>query len=278
MYSRVLRRKITNQVAAVLLGLAAVLAVIPLFSILWYVLKQGLSGISLTFFTNLPAPVGVPGGGMGNAVVGTLELVLIASVISIPIGLGAGIYLYEYGNNKLGAVIRFLSDILSGVPSIIVGLLVYLLVVLPMGGFSALAGGISLAIIMIPVLTRTTEQMIRLVPDSLREASLALGATQTQTLIKVILPTAIRGITTGIMLAMARAMGESAPLLFTAFGSSFWNMKLDQPIAALPLQIYVYAISPYDEWHSQAWAGALTLVGIVMIITIIARILTREKH
>lgn len=278
MYSRVLRRKITNQVAAVLLGLAAVLAVIPLFSILWYVLKQGLSGISLTFFTNLPAPVGVPGGGMGNAVVGTLELVLIASVISIPIGLGAGIYLYEYGNNKLGAVIRFLSDILSGVPSIIVGLLVYLLVVLPMGGFSALAGGISLAIIMIPVLTRTTEQMIRLVPDSLREASLALGATQTQTLIKVILPTAIRGITTGVMLAMARAMGESAPLLFTAFGSSFWNMKLDQPIAALPLQIYVYAISPYDEWHSQAWAGALTLVGIVMIITIIARILTREKH
>lgn len=215
---------------------------------------------------------------MGNAVVGTLELVLIASVISIPIGLGAGIYLYEYGNNKLGAVIRFLSDILSGVPSIIVGLLVYLLVVLPMGGFSALAGGISLAIIMIPVLTRTTEQMIRLVPDSLREASLALGATQTQTLIKVILPTAIRGITTGVMLAMARAMGESAPLLFTAFGSSFWNMKLDQPIAALPLQIYVYAISPYDEWHSQAWAGALTLVGIVMIITIIARILTREKH
>jgi phosphate transport system permease protein len=278
MYSRVLRRKITNQLAAVLLGLAAIIAVIPLFSILWYVLKQGISGIGVTFFTNLPAPVGVPGGGMGNAVVGTLELVLIASIISIPIGLGAGIYLYEYGNSKLGAVIRFLSDILSGVPSIIVGLLVYLLVVLPMGGFSALAGGISLAIIMIPVLTRTTEQMIRLVPDSLREASLALGATQSQTLIKVILPTAIRGITTGIMLAMARVMGESAPLLFTAFGSSFWNVNLDQPIAALPLQIYVYAISPYDEWHSQAWAGALTLVGIVMIITIIARILTREKH
>lgn len=278
MNSRVIRRKVTNQVAGVLLGLAAIIAVVPLFSILWYVLKQGMSGISLTFFTHLPAPVGVPSGGMGNAVVGTLELVLIASLISIPIGLGAGIYLYEYGNNKLGAVIRFLSDILSGVPSIVVGLLVYVLVVLPMGGFSALAGGIALAIIMLPTLTRTTEQMIRLVPDSLREASLALGATRSQTLLKVVLPTAIRGITTGIMLAMARVMGESAPLLFTAFGSSFWNIKLDQPIAALPLQIYVYAISPYEEWHNQAWAGALTLVGIVMIITIIARILTREKH
>jgi phosphate transport system permease protein len=272
------RRKFVNRIASVLLGFGAIIAVIPLFSILWFVLKQGLPGLNLQFFTSLPTPVGAPGGGMGNAVIGTLELVLISSLISIPIGVGAGVYLSEFGDNKFGSTVRFVTDMLSGVPSIVVGILAYTLVVLPLKNFSALSGGIALAIIMIPTLTRTTEQMIKLVPHSLREAALALGATNVQTLFRIVLPTASSGIVTGVMLAVARVMGESAPLLFTAFGSNFWNLRLDRPIAALPLQIYVYAISPYESWHQQAWAGALTLIIIVLIITIIARFLTRAKH
>jgi len=260
MISRLKRRKLTNQFISFLLGLAVFLSVLPLFGILWYVLEQGIPGLSLNFFTSIPAPVGVPGGGMANAILGTLTLVLVSSIISIPVGLAAGAYLSEYGDNKLGSTVRFITDVLSGVPSIVTGLLVYGLVVLAMGRFSAIAGSIALAIIMIPTVTRTTEQMIRLVPQSLREAALALGATESQCLVRIVLPTAARGITTGIMLAIARVMGESAPLLFTAFGSSFWSFRLDQPIAALPLQIYVYAISPYKSWHDQAWAGALTLL------------------
>lgn len=271
-------RKWKSMIISVLLGLAALLAAMPLFAILWYVIKRGLPGINATFFTSIPTPVGVPGGGMGNAIIGTIILVLLASVLSIPVGIGAGIYLSEFGKGRFAAAVRFISDVLSGVPSIVVGILVYALVVLAMGGFSAIAGGVALAIIMIPTLTRTTEQMMRLVPNSLREASLALGATPSQTIFKVIVPTASRGIMTGVMLSVARVMGESAPLLFTAFGSSFWSFRLDQPIAALPLQIFVYAISPYEDWQNQAWAGAFTLLAIVMIITIIARILTRERH
>ncbi|GMB01012.1 phosphate ABC transporter permease PstA [Pelosinus sp. IPA-1] len=278
MMSRIVRRKITDGVARFLLGVAVIVAIVPLFSILLYIVKQGAAGLSFAFFTHLPAPVGAVGGGMANAIIGTLLLILISSGISIPIGLAAGTYLSEFGHGKLGSIIRFITDVLSGVPSIVTGLLVYSLVVLAMGRFSAIAGGIALAIIMIPTLTRTTEQMIKLVPQSLREASLALGATQSQTLFRIVLPTAARGITTGVMLAVARVMGESAPLLFTAFGSSFWSFRLDQPIAALPLQIYAYAISPYQSWHEQAWAGALTLLGIIFVITILARFLTRTQH
>lgn len=278
MINRVKFRNWKNSFYSLVLALATLLAIIPLFSIFWYVLRQGLPGLNFEFFTHLPTPVGVSGGGMANAILGTLELVLISSLISIPIGLAVGVYLAEYGNNKLGSTIRFMTDVLSGVPSIVVGLLVYSMVVLAMGNFSAIAGAIALAIIMIPTVTRTTEQMIRLVPSAIRDSSLALGATHTQTLFKVILPAAARGITTGVMLAVARVMGESAPLLFTAFGSNFWNFSIDKPTAALPLQIYVYAISPYEDWHQQAWAGALTLLGIVLVITIIARFLTRTKY
>jgi phosphate transport system permease protein len=276
--SNVARRKFTSRLASVLLGVAAIIAVIPLFSVLWFVIKQGLPGLNLDFFTNIPKPVGVKGGGMGNAIVGTLIMVLISTVISIPFGIGAGIYLSEYGKNKFGDVVRFITDVLSGVPSIVVGLLIYALLVVPMKTFSGLAGGVSLAIIMIPTLTRTTEQMLKLVPNALREASLALGATQAQTILRILIPTAIRGITTGLMLAIARVMGETAPLLFTTLGSNFWQTDVTKPMGALPLQIFVYAMSPYPTWQQQAWTGAFVLLAIVMIINIISRIITRTKH
>ncbi|BBN97599.1 phosphate ABC transporter permease PstA [Sporolactobacillus terrae] len=272
-----LRRKIINIIVSILFGIAVILAVFPLLSIVWYILIQGIKGINIDFFTKLSTPVGIPGGGMANAIMGSLQLVVISSLISIPVGIAVGVYLSEYGRNKLASMIQFMTNVLSGVPSIVVGLLVYSTIVLLMGRFSALSGGIALAIIMLPLIIRTTEQALRLVPHSYREAAYALGATESQTLFRIVLPAASQGIITGILLAVARAMGESAPLLFTAFGSNFWNWDLTQPIAALPLQLYVYAISPYPEWHQQAWAGALTLLIIVLVLNLTARFIARKK-
>jgi phosphate transport system permease protein len=273
-----LRRKFVNVLMLGLSGAATMIAVVFLFSVLGYVLVQGGSALNLEFFTQLPRPVGEPGGGMANAIVGTLILISIASVIALPVGIGAGIYLSEYGSGKLGTAIRFTTDVLTGVPSIVVGIFAYTVVVLPLRSFSALAGGFALAIIMIPTVTRATEEMLKLVPGSLREASLALGVPAWKTVVRVVLPTGLAGIVTGAMLAVARVGGETAPLLFTAFGNRFWSVALDEPISALPLQVFVFAISPYDDWRAQAWAGALVLVAMVLLINLVARYFARSKH
>jgi len=269
------RRKAVNGFMLVLATATTLLAVVFLFDVLGWVLVQGGSALNLDFFTQLPKPVGEPGGGMGNAILGTLILLALASVIGVPIGLGAGIYLAEYGSGRLGTVVRFVTDVLTGVPSIAIGIFAYTVVVLPMRGFSALAGGFALAILMIPTVTRTSEEMMKLVPRSLREASLALGIPQWKTVLRIVVPTAMGGIVTGVMLAVARAGGETAPLLFTAFGNRFWSTALDRPIAALPLQVFTYALSPYDDWRAQAWAGALVLVAMVLAINLVARFLAR---
>jgi len=270
------RRRAVNGIMTSLTWLAAVVATLPLLFILFYLLQKGASSLSLAFFTHLPAPPGTEGGGMANAIVGTLVVVGVASAFGVPIGIGAGIYLAEKKNAPLASVVRFLADVLNGLPSIVMGIFAWELVVVPMGHFSALAGGLALGAMMIPTVTRTTEEMVRVVPTSLREAALALGYTRWRTALRIILPTAFAGILTGILVALARIAGETAPLLFTAFGNSFWSFSLDQPIAALPLQIFVYATGPYDDWHAQAWAGALVLIAIVLIISLVARAVTRS--
>ena len=256
---------------------AAILATLPLLFILLHLVKQGASSLSASFFTNMPKPVGEPGGGMANAIVGTLLLISIASLIGLPIGIGAGLYLAEKRTARLASAVRFLSDVLNGLPSIVVGIFAWEFLVRPIGHFSALAGGIALGAMMIPLVTRTTEEMLGVVPTSLREAALALGYPRWRTSISVVLRTALAGIATGALVAVARVAGETAPLLFTAFGNQFWSTGLREPIAALPLQIFTYAISPYDEWHRQAWAGALVLISIVLLISIAARLATRSR-
>lgn len=272
------RRKATNMVMLGLAALCTLAALAFLFSVLGFVLVQGGSALNPEFFLNTPKPVGEPGGGMANAIVGTLILLAIASMIGIPIGVGAGIYLAEYGSGRLGTLVRFITDVLTGIPSIVVGIFAYTVLVLPMRSFSAIAGAFALAIIMIPTVTRATEEIIKMVPGSLREASLALGVPQWKTVLRVVVPTALGGIITGAMLAVARAGGETAPLLFTAFGNRFWSVSLDRPIAALPLQVFTYAVSPYDDWRAQAWAGAFVLVTMVLIISILARLFTRSAR
>jgi phosphate transport system permease protein len=257
--------------------LAAVLATLPLMLILWHLLKKGATSLSLDFFTNMPQPVGEAGGGMANAIVGTLTLIGIACVIGLPIGIGAGIYLAEKRITPVAHSVRFLSDVLNGLPSIVMGIFAWEFLVRPAGHFSALAGGAALGAMMIPLVTRTSEEMLRVVPVSLREAALALGYPRWRTSISIVLRTALAGIATGALVAVARIAGETAPLLFTAFGNQFWSTALREPIAALPLQIFTYAISPYDEWHAQAWAGALVLISIVLVISIIARFVTRSR-
>ena len=257
--------------------LAAVLATLPLLLILWHLLKKGATSLSLEFFTNMPKPVGEAGGGMANAIVGTLTLIGIACVIGLPIGIGAGIYLAEKRITPIAHSVRFLSDVLNGLPSIVMGIFAWEFLVRPAGHFSALAGGAALGAMMIPLVTRTSEEMLRVVPVSLREAALALGYPRWRTSISVVLRTALAGIATGALVAVARIAGETAPLLFTAFGNQFWSTSLREPIAALPLQIFTYAISPYDEWHAQAWAGALVLISIVLVISLVARFVTRSK-
>jgi phosphate transport system permease protein len=256
---------------------AALLATLPLLLILWHLLKQGATSLNWSFFTKMPAPTGETGGGMANAIVGTGILVLIASVIGLPIGIGAGLYLAEQRGAKLATVVRFLSDVLNGLPSIVLGIFAWQMLVRPFKHFSALAGGIALGAMMIPLVTRATEEMIRLVPVSMREAALALGYTKWRTSLSVVLRTALPGIVTGALVAVARIAGETAPLIFTAFGNAFWSVSPTQPIAALPMQIYQYATAPYDDWHRQAWAGALVLLGLVLVISLVARYVTRSR-
>ena len=257
--------------------LAAILATLPLVLILAHLIMKGASSLSLSFFTHMPGPVGEPGGGMANAIVGTLVLIGIASAIGLPIGIGAGLYLAEKKSTPLASTVRFLSDVLNGLPSIVIGIAAWEFLVRPIGHFSALAGGVALGSMMIPLVTRTTEEMLLVVPTSLREAALALGYPRWRTSISVVLRTALAGIVTGALVAVARIAGETAPLLFTAFGNQFWSTSIRQPIAALPLQIFTYAINAYDEWHRQAWAGALVLISIVLIISLAARFATRSR-
>ena len=257
--------------------MAAILATLPLLLILWHLVAMGASSLSVAFFTNMPKPVGEAGGGMANAIVGTLVLIAIASAIGLPIGIGAGLYLAEKRSTPLAYAVRFLSDVLNGLPSIVIGIFAWEFLVRSIGHFSALAGGVALGTMMVPLVTRTTEEMLLVVPTSLREAALALGYPRWRTSISVVLRTALAGIATGALVAIARIAGETAPLLFTAFGNQFWSTSLREPIAALPLQIFAYAISAYDEWHRLAWAGALVLITIVLVISIAARFVTRSR-
>lgn len=275
---RLWRRRIASAVMLAGAAAATVVAVIPLISTLTFVVSRGLPALSLEFLTGLPKPVGEPGGGMGNAILGTFTVLGLAALFGLPVGIGAGVYLAEFGRNRFGAAVRFGADVLTGVPSIVVGIFVYVLVVLAMGGFSALAGGVALAIIMVPIVSRTTEEMLRLVPMSLREAGLALGVPYWRVVLDVVLRAARGGIITGVMLAVARAAGETAPLLFTAFNNRFWQSGLAEPISTLPVQIFTYAVSPFDEWHAQAWAGALVLLMIVLGLSILARVFTAGRR
>jgi phosphate transport system permease protein len=265
-----LRRRITNHVMTGVAVLTVVLVLAPLFAIFAYLVYRGVGSLNWAFLTQTPKPVGEAGGGMANAIVGSGLILALASILGVPIGVGAGIYLAEFGRNRFGDVIRFIADVLNGVPSIVMGIVAYSIVVLTQGHFSALAGGVALAIMMIPTITRTTEEMLVLVPQALREAAYGLGIPRWRTTLSITLRTATSGVITGIMLAFARVAGETAPLLFTALGNQFWNLKVNQPTAALPLQIYTYALSPYDDWHRQAWAGAFVL--IVLIVTAVAAV------
>jgi phosphate transport system permease protein len=272
------RRKIINRFFMLLLVLACIVAIVPLLSVFVYVFQQGFPALNWAFFTNLPAPVGEAGGGMGNAVLGTLVLVGMAAVVGVPIGISAGIYLSEYGIGKIATSLRFTIDLLASVPSIIIGLFAYALLVIPLKGFSAYAGSAALAVIMIPTIARSTEELLKLVPVHIREAGLALGIPRWKVIVRIVLRGSRSGIATGVMLSVARAAGETAPLLFTALNSRFWPSGLRAPIASLPVQIYTYAISPYDDWHHQAWAGALLLVGCVFIFNLLTRLALRGSH
>jgi len=257
--------------------ICAVLATLPLLLILWHLLVKGASSISVAFFTHMPRPVGESGGGMANAIVGTLILIGIASAIGLPIGIGAGLHLAEKKTTPLAQTTRFLADVLNGLPSIVMGIFAWQILVRPIGHFSALAGGVALGAMMIPLVTRTTEEMLLVVPTSLREAALALGYPKWRTSISVVLRTALAGIVTGALVAVARIAGETAPLLFTALGNQFWSTSIGQPIAALPLQIFAYATNAYEELHRLAWAGALVLISIVLVISLAARLATRSR-
>lgn len=258
------RRRITDHLVTVLAIGASALVIVPLAAIFGYLLIKGLGSINLAFLTQLPKPVGESGGGMANAIVGSGIILFLASLIGIPLGVGAGIYLAEFGRNKFGNAVRFTADVLNGVPSIVVGIAVYGLIVIRQKHFSALAGGVALGIMMIPTISRATEEMLLMVPRTIREAAWGLGVPSWRTTLSITLKTAQAGVITGVMLAFARAAGETAPLLFTAFGNQFWNWNVNQPTAALPLQVFVFAISPFDEWHRQAWAGALVLIILIV--------------
>ena len=264
-----LRRRVTDHLMTGLAMLTVVLVLVPLVAIFGYLVYKGIGSIDRAFLTQIPQPVGETGGGMANAIVGSVFILAIASVLGVPFGIGAGIYLAEFGRNGLGAVIRFTADVLNGVPSIVIGIVAWAIIVRG-HGFSALAGGVALAIMMVPTISRTTEEMLLLVPQALREASYGLGVPRWRTTLSITLRTAMSGVITGIMLAFARVAGETAPLIFTAFGNQYWNFRVNQPTAALPLQIYVYALSPYDDWHRLAWAGSLVL--IILIVTAVSAV------
>ncbi len=266
-------RKTTSTVMLGLTGLFTLLVVAPLIWILAYVLKQGLPALNPQFFTQLPTPVGVPGGGIVNALVGSLLTVGLGLLVAAPVGILGGLYAALFPNTWLGTAVRFGTDVIAGVPSIVMGIFAYTLIVVPQRHFSAFSGGMVLSFIMVPIIVRTTEEMVRLVPGALREGSLALGASEWKTTIQVVLPAALNGLVTGIMLAVARAAGEAAPMLFTSFGNPFMNWDLSQPVATLPHTIFIYAISPYADWHAKAWATALVLITIVLLLNVLARLL-----
>ncbi|MEO5568175.1 MAG: phosphate ABC transporter permease PstA [Gemmatimonadaceae bacterium] len=270
-------RRTKNAVMLGLLSVAALMATLPLILIMFHLVKNGLSSIDWSFFTRVPVPPGDTGGGMANAIVGTLVLIGLACLMGLPVGVGAGLYLSEYRGSRLSTAVRFLSDVLNGLPSIVVGIFAWELLVRPVKHFSATAGAVALAAMMIPLVTRTTEEMIRTVPGALREAALALGYSRWRTSITIVLRTAAPGIATGALVAIARIAGETAPLLFTSFGNRFWSLSPNEPMAALPLQIFEYAKSPYDDWHRQAWAGALVLLALVFVMSVIARFVTRSR-
>ena len=251
--------------------LAALVVLVPLGSISWHLLTKGLPALHLGFFFHMPKPVGELGGGMANAIVGTLILISIGALIAVPTGIGAGLYLAEYGHGRFATAVRYACDLLAGVPSIVVGVAAYGLVVVPMGRFSALAGGVALSILMLPTIVRSTEEVVRLVPRSYREAALALGAPRWKVIQQVVLPAASAGVITATLLAVARAAGETAPLLFTALGNRFWSLAIDRPMASLPVMIFDYARAPYDDWNRQAWTGALVLLALVTVLSALVR-------
>ena len=270
-------RRFMNVAMTVLCGVALVAAFIPLTSVLYLVISKGAAGLSWDFFTALPKPVGEPGGGIGNALVGTLYMVGLACIMGLPVGVGAGVFLAERGDGTVGRTVRFVAEVLSGVPSIVIGIVAYAMVVIPMHHFSALAGSVALAIMIVPYLAISTEELIRVVPGSLREASLALGVTNWRTSLLVILRTAMGGGVTACLLAVARVAGETAPLLFTALNNQYWNLSPNQPTASLTVAIYNYAISPYEDWHAKAWTAALVLLMLVGVLNLASRVLTRNR-
>jgi len=271
-------RKAKNYLMTALMVVATAAVLIPLGLIFYHIMKMGLSSLSLDFFTQIPKPTGEAGGGMANGMAGSLVMIGLASVLGLPIGIFGAIYLVEYGGSKAATVVRFAADVLSGTPSIITGMVAYTLLVVPMKGFSALAGSVALAMIMIPIVLRTTEEQLKMVPGSLREASLALGVPLWRTSLKVTLRSALAGVLTGILLAIARVSGETAPLLFTALGNQFWSKDITAPMAAIPLQIFNFAIAPYEDWHRLAWAGALVLVSVMFCLSLTARYFGRSRH
>jgi phosphate transport system permease protein len=272
------RRKAVNTVMVGVTYFAAFVATVPLLAILGYLIYKGAATVNVSFFIHLPKPAGTPGGGMANGIAGTIVLVSIACIMGLPVGIGAGLYLAEQREAPLATLVRFLADVLNGLPSIVMGIFAWQIFVRPMHTYSAVAGGIALGALMIPMVTRTTEEMVRLVPVSLREAALALGYTRWRTSLQIVLRTALGGIVTGALVSISRIAGETAPLLFTALGNQFWSKSLWQPMAALPLQVFNYATSAYDDWHDQAWSGALVLLSLVLVISLIARIVTRARY
>jgi phosphate transport system permease protein len=270
-------RKLKSSAITWVLVVCALAVIAPLFLVTYFLLLHGATSLDWNFFTQLPKPTGEVGGGMANAIVGTMELLAMASVVGVPIGIFGGIYLAEFGSDKANSWLRFAADVLNGVPSIVWGMVIYLVLVVPFKTFSAYAGGVALGLMMVPLVMRTTEEVIILVPQSYREAALALGIARWKVITVIVVRTALKGIATGVIVALARIAGETAPLLFTALGNNFWNHNLKEPIAALPLQIFAYAIAPYDDWHRQAWAGALVLMALILALNITVRVLSRDR-
>jgi phosphate transport system permease protein len=270
-------RRFKSRAVTVVLVLCALAVIAPLFLVLYFLIVHGARSLDWSFFTQLPKPTGETGGGMSNAIVGTMTLLAMAAALGVPLGIFGGIYLAEYGSERANKWLRFAADVLNGVPSIVWGMVVYLVLVVPFKTFSAYAGGVALGLMMVPLVMRTTEEVLILVPQSYREAALALGISRWKVIGVIVVRTALKGIATGVIVALARIAGETAPLLFTALGNNFWNHNLKEPIAALPLQIFSYAISPYDDWHRQAWAGALVLMGLILALNILVRVLSRDR-
>ena len=276
--TRDIRRRIVSHIIIVLCAASVLLALIPLALVLFYVVTQGVTSLNLAFFTEMPRPVGETGGGMANSILGSLVVTGLGAAFAIPLGIMSGIYAAEYAGTRLASAVRFAADTLNGVPSIVIGVFIYTIAVLPFRRFSALAGGLALGVMMIPLIMRTTEELLRLVPTTLREGALALGATRARAVFTVVVPAALPGIMTGILLALARIAGETAPLLFTALNNGFWSTDVTQPISTLTVQVFTFAISPYEDWHRQAWAGALVLVALVLICSLLARIATARME